>query len=500
MNEREAASATAVRTEGTARVRMVVIALILLVAGATATILVRRGGLHGNQGGAAQAEAERKVKYWWDPMMNPPYIADQPGKSPMGMDLVPVYEDEQDAATPTAGAGIEAKSQDATTYFCPMHPSYTSSKPGDCPICNMQLVPAKSDEAPSASTVEGHAKITIDAGRRQMIGVRTGVVQRKAVVRNIRAVGRVEYDEKRLSSVNLKVGGWIEELFIKSSGEEVRRGDGLFSLYSPELVEAQRNYLLASKALAPAGSPASGSDEMLRTTLRSVRERLLLLDLSEEQIRELDSKQEVPRLTTIVSKFDGVVTKRNVVRGTSIEPGRELYELADLSIVWVLADVYEYELPLVHVGLEARVQLSSQPSEVYTGKVTFVYPYLNQETRTVRVRVEVANPERKLKPGMYATAFIAAELGERLVVDDQAVLETGTRQIVFVDLGDGHLEPRDVQVSEYADGQALIDSGLSEGERVVVSGNFLVDSESRLKAALLQGTQKSSVQHAGHDK
>lgn len=499
MSERRIMCAT--RSSATGAARLLLIVLIVIAVAAAAYLHWRAGTVRRADAAAQSAagKAERKVKYWWDPMMNPPYIADHPGKSPMGMDLVAVYEDEapESVRTPAPGeTGAAPAAPAATKWYCPMHPHYTSDRPGDCPICNMELVLMKSGEEAGASTVEGHAKIKLDAGRRQLIGVRTGLVERKAVQRNIRAVGRVDYDEKRLSSVNLKVGGWVEELFVKSTGEEVHRGDPLFSLYSPELLEAERNYLLAVRAAPHADAIAAGSDELAGLTLKSARERLLLLDLSEDQIRELESKQDVPRLTTIVAKFDGVVTKRNIVQGTSIEPGRDLYELADLSSVWLQADVYEYELPLVRVGLQAHVQLSSQPNELYTGNVIFVYPYLNEATRTVRVRIEVPNSERTLKPGMYATAFLVAELGEQIVIDDQAVLDSGTRQIVFVDLGDGHIEPREVKVADHADGQAVIESGLAQGERVVISGNFLVDSESRLKAALLKGAQEKPAEHA----
>jgi Cu(I)/Ag(I) efflux system membrane fusion protein len=500
MNERDIPRGASSRSAGAARLRGLVLGLLLLAIGAAAAVRWRTT-LQSWLEGATQPAAEsgqRKVKYWWDPMMSPPYISDQPGQSPMGMQLVPVYEDE--VPQENEAAPVPQAAHPHTTYYCPMHPSYTSDRPGDCPICNMRLVPMKTGEAATASEVEGHANITLDPWRRQLIGVRTGRVERKPVQRIIRAVGRVEYDEKRLASVNLKVGGWVEELFVKSTGEEVKAGDPLFSLYSPDLIEAQRNYLLALHSV-PRGEARMGeSDELAQATLRSARERLVLLDLSEDQIRELESKQEVPRLTTIVSRFNGVVTRRNVVQGTSIEPGRDLYELADLSTVWLHADVYEYELPLVHVGLEAWLQLASQPGEPLTGHVIFVYPYLNEATRTVRVRVEVPNAERRLKPGMYATAFMAAELGEQLVVDDQAVLDTGTRQIVFVDLGEGRLEPRGVQVGERIDGQIVIEGGLQEGERVVTSGNFLVDSESRLKAALLKGPTGSKPEHAGHGK
>lgn len=498
MNERNMSRGVSSRSAGAARLRALVLWLLFLAIGVAAAVHWRttlQGWLSGPTPSAA-GSGQRKVKYWWDPMMNPPFISDHPGQSPMGMQLVPVYEDEVPQGAEAAPAPQTVHVQ--TIYYCPMHPSYTSGRPGDCPICNMRLVPMKTGEAATASEIEGHANITIGLERRQLIGVRTGLVERKPVQKIIRAVGRVDYDEKRLSSVNLKVGGWVEELFVKSTGEEVHQGDPLFSLYSPDLIEAQRNYLLALQGVPREETRPGESDELAQATLRSARERLVLLDLSEDQIRELESKQEVPRLTTILSRFDGVVTRRNVVQGASVEPGRDLYELADLSTVWLHADVYEYELPLVHVGLQAWLQLASQPGEPLTGHVIFVYPYMNEATRTVRVRVEVPNPEGKLKPGMYATAFVAAELGEQLVVDDQAVFDTGTRQIVFVDLGEGRLEPREVQVGERIDGQIVIEGGLQVGERVVTSGNFLVDSESRLKAALLKGPTGSKSEHAGH--
>jgi RND family efflux transporter MFP subunit len=492
MSERAALFVVGPRSIGTVRLRVLLAFVVVLIVGVAAGLLWRSmpQGANAPTSHAAQKSGERKVKYWWDPMMSPPFISDQPGKSPMGMDLVPVY-DEAPASPTDASAAVQ--------YQCPMHPNYISDHPGDCPICGMRLVPIKAGQSATASSVAGHADIIIDADRRQLIGVRSGVVERKAVRKTIRAVGRVEYDEERLSTVNLKVGGWVEELFVKSTGEEVHKGDPLFSLYSPELIEAERNYVLALQSAGAQSTQAQeGRPAPALATLRSARERLLLLDLNEQQIRALESNTEVPRITTIASKFDGVVTQRNIVQGANVEPGRDLYELADLSTVWVNADVYEYELPLVHVGLQAGIQLASQAADPLIGEIIFVYPYLNDATRTARVRIEVSNGERKLKPGMYATVLIASELGEQLVIDDQAVLDTGTRQLVFADLGEGRLAPREVTVGEHVDGQVVILKGLSEGERVVISGNFLVDSESRLKAALLKGVSGTSPDHAGH--
>jgi RND family efflux transporter MFP subunit len=395
------------------------------------------------------------------------------------------------------GGAHEGETGEASQYYCPMHPTYVSDRPGDCPICNMKLVPMKSGPQVIDSGVEGRATIALDEHRRQLIGVRIGEVEIAKVEQSVRAVGRVEYDERRLSAVNLKVGGWVEELFVKSTGEEVRPGDPLFSLYSPELIEAQRNYLLARQAAAhePEG------DSIALASVRAARERLVLLDQGEEQIRALESAGDVPRATTFFAKTGGVVTKRDVVLGARVEAGMDLYELAELSTVWVHAYVYEFELPLVRPGLKAWIQLSSQPGEPISGEVVFVYPYLNEDTRTASVRIEVPNEDRRLKPGMYSTVFVPVDLGEQLVIDDQAVLDTGERQLVFVDRGDGHFEPREVRVGEKVDGgRVIVLDGLSEGEKVVISGNFLVDAESRLKSALLAGSKPSGAGHEGHGK
>ena len=476
---------------GVARLRLLIVFAVVLVVGGVAVFLWPgiSGSMPGRVSNTAHGE-QRKIKYWWDPMMSPPYIADGPGKSPMGMDLVPVYEDLASTANEPATP---------TTYYCPMHPSYTSDRPGDCPICNMRLVPAKAGPPVTDSSVEGRAGITLDRGRRQLIGVRTGTVERKPVEQTLRAVGRVDYDEKLLSSVNLKVGGWVEQLFVKSTGEEVHKGDPLFALYSPELIEAQRNYVLALQSESQHGKP-SGDGALGDLVSHAARERLALLDQSDEQIVALEAAREPPHFTTFFAKSDGVVTKRNIVQGTRIEAGTDLYELADLSTVWVHADVYEYELPLVRAGLRTLIELSSQAGEPITGEVVFVYPSLNENTRTARVRVEVKNDEHRLKPGMYATALIKVDLGEQLVIDDEAVLDSGTRQLVFMDLGEGRFEPRQVHLGEYFDGQVVVRDGLVEGERIVTSGTFLVDSESRLKSALSRGARTSGFEHAGHGK
>jgi Cu(I)/Ag(I) efflux system membrane fusion protein len=373
-----------------------------------------------------------------------------------------------------------------------MHPGYRSNKPGNCPICYMTLVPLESAHASRGSAVEGRAPVSLDAGQRQMIGMRTGPVESVDFATAIRAAGRVEADERALASITTKVGGWIEQLFVGATGVEVHKGDALFSIYSPDLIEAERNYLLTIQDSGAAGTESAPSP--FAETQRSARERLVALDLTDEQIRALEAKKEAPRLTTLYSKFDGVVMKRNVASGARIEAGATLYDLVDLSRVWVTASVYESEAPLLREGLDAEIELPGASGAALRGKVGFIYPMLDDATRTLRARIEVANPDRALRPGMFATVAILVDLGKQLVIDDEAILDTGTRQLVFVDRENGPLEPREVKVGFRRGGRAVIRSGLAAGERVVTSAAFLVDSESRLRASL----EGAAPSHGAH--
>ena len=448
--------------------------------------------------------------------------SDKPGKCPKcGMDLVPISKTEhkgkkpgdpanpgaptvpangadhtghaKDAGSPTPPAQT-SKEKGKPLYQCPMHPTYTSDRPGDCPICNMTLVAVEEEGGPAGGSegpgVEGHTTITVRPAQRQLIGVTTGTVGKKDVKMPIRTVGRVIYDEKKLSAVTLKFGVWVEELFVKAVGDRVKKGQPLFAIYSPDLLEAQRNYLVALEAsqALKAGS-SGGASSTFEPGVRSARERLLLWDLTEDQVREIEAKKEPQVRIAILSKVEGVVTERNAVQGDFVGAGMPIFRLADLSTVWIDAAIYEYEVPMVKPGDVAKVTLTSFPGQTFEFKVDFVYPYLDPETRTVRTRLEVENPEGKLKPGMYAQVTIEADLGENLVVDQGSVFDTGDRQIVFVDLGDGRLEPREVKAGQRADGQVIVLEGLKEGEKVVTSGTFLIDSESRLKAALRKGAQ-----------
>lgn len=503
--------------------------VVLFLAGATAlgVHLLHPGGLPGLLGAQAVPEV------YTCPMVQDAEVrSDKPGRCPKcGMDLVPISQTEH-KGDPSHGlqeghAGTEGQAEEQggdageghdghvppavpkisqppspaagekgkQTYYCPMHPTYMSDRPGDCPICNMKLVLAQGDSAAAASGIEGLATVRIQPERKQLIGVQLGPVERKEVSRTIRAVGRVEYNEKALSAVSLKFGGWIEELYLKATGDLVKKGEPLFAIYSPDLLEAQRNYLLALGAAKAQGAAAAGLGPSLDQSLLSARERLLLWDIGVEELDEIESTGEPQTRLVVRSKVDGVVTEKNVVQGTFAEPGKDLYRVADLSMVWINADIYEYEVPLVKAGVEAKVHLSSLPEEFLTGKVVFVYPYLDQETRTVRARLEFENRDGRLKPGMYATVSVMVPLGEQIVVDDGAILDSGARQIAFVEIEEGRFEPRQVKVGPRVDGLVVVLDGLKEGEKVVTSGNFLIDSESRLKAALLQGATGALHKH-----
>jgi len=364
---------------------------------------------------------------------------------------------------------------DISHYTCAMHPSVREQEPGTCPICSMDLVPVRREEVETGV-------IRVDAARRQAIGVRTAPVRVEPLAATIRAVGTVTYDETRLSEISLKYEGWIERLLVDEPGQAVRRGEPLFTLYSPDLLTAQQELLIAVRAQRAArDSEAPGRADYL---LAAARRRLELWDLSEAQIDEIARTGEPLRYVPILSPITGHVVRKNVVAGAAVRPGQMLYRIAGLDTVWVEAEVYESELPLVRVGQPAEVTLSYLPGRRFPGRVDHVYPYLEASTRTGTVRIRLGNTDLALKPDMYADVLLHAELGEALVVPEEAVIYAGPRRLVFVDLGEGRLQPREIEVgTRTARGYEVL-SGLEAGEVVVTSGNFLIAAESRLKSAV----------------
>jgi len=377
--------------------------------------------------GSAKPQGERKIKYWRAPM-DPTYISDKPGKSPMGMDLIPVYEDE-----------IE------------------------------------------------ESAITIDPITVQNMGLRTAPAKTGNLTRTIRTVGHIDYNEKNLYIINTKVAGWIEKLYVNTTGEVVEKGQPLLELYSPELVSTQEEYLSSLRGYrelkdSPYEEARRGALELLNST----RKRLEYWDIDENQIRRLEQTGEIKKTLTIYSPTRGVVIHKNAIEGAYIKAGNDLFRIADLSTVWVLATIYEYELPYIKLGQKAKMTLSYIPGETFEGRLTYIYPYLSQKTRDIKVRLEFPNPGFKLKPDMYANMVIESELsGERTLIPEEAVIRSGKRDIVFVDIGEGKYAPREIIIGVSGkEGVLEVKKGLLPGEVVVVSAQFMLDSESKTQEAI----------------
>jgi Cu(I)/Ag(I) efflux system membrane fusion protein len=327
--------------------------------------------------------------------------------------------------------------------------------------------------------------ITLSPDRVQLIGVRTAVASYRGVDRHIRTVGKVEPDETRLSFVNTKISGWVKKLYIDYTGQQVVKGQPLLSIYSPDLVTAQEEYLLALRSVRTAQTSTQDFAEIdasRKELLESSRRRLLLWDISEEQIEELEKSGRPKTELTLQAPLDGIVLEKMVLEGTYITSGMNLYKIADLSKVWVIADIYEYEAPLVKVGQEARVTFAYNPGESFTAAVIYIYPVLDPATRTIKVRLAAKNPELKLKPEMFGNVQITASSRARLVIPTEAVLDSGPRKIVYVEKNPGVYEMRDVALGIRGESYVEVIKGIRKGERVVTSGNFLIDSESQLRA------------------
>jgi Cu(I)/Ag(I) efflux system membrane fusion protein len=350
------------------------------------------------------------------------------------------------------------------------------------PTASPQPAPAQqaAEEPAEAPTVE------IPLDKQQLLGVRTAPVASRRIGKTIRTVGRVEYDERKLATVTTKFEGWIEKLHADYTGKQVRKGDPVADVYSPELLATQQEFLNTIRWAKQAGEMKEGAvGSMLardaEAIIEAARQRLRLWDITDEQIRAIEETGRTVRTVTLVSPVDGTVVQKAAVQGMRVMPGEKLFDIADLSTVWVTAEVYEQELPLINPGETARISLSSLPGREFSAPVEFVYPTLAGETRTIKVRFTVPNAGGRLKPQMFTNVEITAGLGTRLVVPDDAVLDTGTRQIVYVDKGDGYFEPREVKLGLRAEGYREVLSGLKKGEKVARSATFLIDSEAQLK-------------------
>ena len=388
-------------------------------------------GEDGLKAGDVDPKTGKTIKYWVAPM-DPTYIRNEPGKSPMGMDLVPVYEEEGGEKLP-------------------------------------------------ASTIR------IDPVTVQNMGVRTADVMRAPLAKDIRAFGYVDYDETRIYAVNLKFNGWIERLYVDFVGDTVRKGQKLFEIYSPELVSAQEEYLLAHRQVESLrDSPYESVRRNAQSLLDASYRRLTYWDLSKKQISRLQKTGKVEKTLPIYSPANGVVIKKDAVDGHYAKAGMHLYEIADLSTVWVEVEVFEYELPYISKGMTAEIELSYLPGKRFTGEVLFIYPFLSRETRTAKLRLIFDNSEGQLKPDMYANILLKSEIDPNaLVIPQEAVIDSGVRKIVFLSRGEGKFEPREIEIgAEGGNNTYQVLDGLEEGDTIVTSAQFMFDSESRLREAI----------------
>ena len=378
-----------------------------------------------------------------------------------------------------------ATHEPATTPAGPSTESGAMPKAGESMDVSMPADHAPEEHGPPARPGRGANTMTIAPERLQTIGVKFQKAARRPLDKLIRTVGRVEIDERLVGRVNLKFEGWIEELRVSAIGDHVKKDQVLFTIYSPDLVATQEEYLLALQSYRELGK--SGFPEVSRGAkdlLEATRRRLRLWDIEDKHIQDLERTGTVLRTLPIHSPVTGTVIRMEARSGTFVTPGTELYFIADLSRIWILADIYEYELPFIKKGHGATVTLSYDPEAKLHGHVAFIYPTLDAKTRTVKVRFELDNPNEKLKPDMYANVELTIPLGTRLVVPRDAILESGERQLLFIHHGGGQLEWRNVMLGARAGDWVEVKEGIKEGEHVVTAANFLIDSESQLKASV----------------
>ena len=369
----------------------------------------------------------------------------------------------------------------------------TSASPPPSAQEAMPTTPATNTTATGAPPTTLRGDVTIDPRRQQLIGLKTVPVMRQTVDQTVRAAGVVRYDETKQADVNVKIEGWIRDLYVDYTGQPIQRGQPLFTLYSPDLLNTQNEYLLALKTRDQMQqSTIADARERADSLVASARQRLLAWDLPAEDLRKLDETRQPVDAVVFRAPVSGFVLEKQVVKGLHVMPGQSLYKVSDLSVVWVEADVYESELAAVRVGDAATVTVEAYPGERFTGRAIYIYPYLDEKTRTNKIRFQLANRSGRLKPGMFANVELTSRGRSGLVVPTNAVLDSGTEQVVFVAQGDGLFQPRKVTIGRRLGDSTEILEGLKEGDQVAIGAAFFLDSESQLRASL-QGYEASAA-------
>jgi RND family efflux transporter MFP subunit len=419
----------------------------------------------------ATATPGRRILYYVDPM-HPAYKSDRPGVAPdCGMTLEPVYADEAGRPTPP---------RKVLYYRDPKQPEYTADKPGLNPETGNTLEPvAATDQVLPLGSVR------ISPERQQMIGVKFVTVEHGGGTRTIRTVGKVAADETRVGHVHTRIEGWLEKVYIDFTGAVVKAGQPMLTIYSPEMLASQQELLLAARARDLMDkNPLASAAQHGESLFEAAKRRLQLWDLSDDQIEQVLRSGQPIRSITVAAPMSGVVTERNAFPNQKITPDSDLYTITDLSHVWIMADVFESDIADIRTGHSALVTFSNSAAPPISARVNYIQPQVDPTTRTLQVRLDAANPNMRMKPDMFVNVEFKASTAEHLTIPRDAVLDTGDRQTVFVDHGDGYLEPRTITVGERLGEIVTVTSGLQAGDRIVGSGTFLIDSESQLKAAV----------------
>ncbi len=386
--------------------------------------------------------------------------------------------------------------QEKTMYHCPMHPTIISDKESNCPLCGMNLVPFTNTSPESGSQQSSQGAVHIDPVTVQNMGVTTELLEHRTLVKNIRAGATVNLDETRQAVVTTKTMGWIESLHANFTGEHVAHGDVLFEFFSPDIISAQEEYLSALKSAEKQDSMhADETDPLVQSTLR----RLSYLDISDDQIALIAKKRSVGRTIPVYAPMSGIIIEKNIVVGQNVMSGTSLYKIADVSTVWVVANVYQNDIAFVSVHMLAAVEVQSAPGVSYQGIVSYISPILDAAAKTAQVRIEVKNTsDYALKPGMFATVTLQSKQPQPvLAVPEQAVIRTGLRSVVILDIGNGYYRPQEVTLGLSADGYVQILKGVTQGQKIVTSSQFLIDSESNLRAAV-NAMSPSSLSDSAH--
>jgi len=370
----------------------------------------------------------------------------------------------------------KSKPQASAQTAAPAHQEHTAeSKEPQAQVETQQK--EQTEEAPA---------VEIPLEKQQLLGVKTVAASVKPLQKIIRTVGRIEYDERRLATVNTKIEGWIERLYVNYTGKYVKKGEPLAEIYSPELVATQQEFLNLLKWKQSAISNQQSAIEVMlskdaEAIIEAAKQRLRLWDINDAQIKKIEEAGKPIRTLTIYSPASGYVVQKTALQGIRVMPGERLFDVADLSRVWIVSDIYEYDVSLIKIGQTAKISLSYFPGREFSSRIDYIYPSLAGESRTAKIRFTIANPGGQLKPQMFTNVEVKINLGNKLSVPESAVIDTGIRQIVYVDKGEGYFEPREVMIGLKAEGMVEVLKGIKAGEKVASSGNFLIDSEAQLK-------------------